>query len=65
MRYWEACEANVTADEAIAECARHQISAVLRPGDMALVDGAIGDVIAHVDDHGEYYGGDILAYLGY
>lgn len=65
MRYWEACEANVTADEAIAECARHHIRAVVRPTDRALVDDESGDVIAHADDHGEYYGGDVIGYLGY
>nr|WP_012477333.1 hypothetical protein [Sinorhizobium meliloti]ABN47145.1 hypothetical protein [Sinorhizobium meliloti SM11] len=65
MRYWEACEANVTADEAIAECARHQVRAVVRSADLALVNGEIGDVIALADHHGEYYGGDVLGYLGY
>ncbi|NSY14931.1 hypothetical protein [Agrobacterium vitis] len=65
MRYWEACEANVTADEAIAECARHRIRAVVRPTDRALVDDESGDVIAHSDDQGEYYGGDVIGYLGY
>lgn len=27
MRYWEACEANVTVEEAIEECAKHKIIA--------------------------------------
>ncbi|KQZ46720.1 hypothetical protein ASD54_22230 [Rhizobium sp. Root149] len=65
MRYWEACEAQVTVAEAIAECRRHQIVAVKREADAALIDQESGDVIAHVDEHGEYYGGDILGYLGY
>ncbi len=59
MRYWEACEAQVTAAEAIAECTRHQIVAGMRETDAALIDQESGDVIAHVDEHGEYYGGDI------
>lgn len=65
MRYWEACEAQVTVAEAIAECRRHQIVAVRRETDAALIDQESGDVIAHVDGHGEYYGSDILGYLGY
>lgn len=65
MRYWEACEAQVTAEEAIAECRKHQIVAVVRDTDSALIDQETGDVIAHADEHGEYYGADILGYLGY
>ncbi|PZP55908.1 MAG: hypothetical protein DI604_36010 [Delftia acidovorans] len=65
MRYWEAWEAQVTAAEAITECRTHQIVAVMRETDAALIDQESGDVIAHVDEHGEYYGGDILGYLGY
>ncbi|MCV9999508.1 hypothetical protein OE766_14785 [Pararhizobium sp. YC-54] len=65
MRYWEACEAQVTAEEAIAECRKHQIVAVVRETDAALIDQETGDVIAHVDEHGDYYGADILGYLGY
>src|SRR3546814_4941882 len=38
MRYWEACEAQVTADEAIEECRIHQIEAIVRDSDSALVD---------------------------
>lgn len=65
MRYWEACEANVTADEAIGECAKHHVIAVVRITDEVLVDGETGEVIAQADQHGEYYGGDVLGYLGY
>lgn len=65
MRYWEACEAQVTAEEAIEECRIHQIEAVVREGDSALVDAECGGVIAHADEHGDYFGSDILGYLGY
>lgn len=65
MRYWEACEAQVTAKEAIAECRLHHIVAAVRDGDRALVDTETGDVIADADDEGEYYGSDILGYIGY
>lgn len=65
MRYWEACEAQVTADEAIEECRNHQIRAIIRDADNALVDEDTGEVIAEADEHGEYYGADILDYLGY
>lgn len=65
MRYWEACEAQVTADEAIEECRIHEVAATVRGGDKALVDEATGEVIAHADEEGEYYGADILGYLGY
>ena len=37
MRYWEACEAQVTAEEAIEECRIHQIEAIVRDSDSALV----------------------------
>lgn len=63
MRYWAACEANVTAEEAIEECARHHIRAVVRSaecGSHTLVDGETGDVIAHADHHEESCGGDVL-----
>lgn len=56
---------DVTAEEAIAEYLRHQVRAVVRSADRALVDDEIGDVIAHTDEHGEYYGGDVITYLGY
>jgi hypothetical protein len=65
MRYWEACEAQVTADEAIEECRIHKVTAAVRDDDKALVDEATGDVIAHADEEGEYHGADILGYLGY
>ncbi|KNY31136.1 hypothetical protein [Agrobacterium sp. SUL3] len=65
MRYWEACEANVTAEEAIEECAKHKIIAGVRMTDKALLDAETGEVIAQADQHGEYYGGDVLGYLGY
>ncbi len=65
MRYWEACEAQVSADDAIEECRIHEVVAAVRDDDRALIDEATGEVIAHADDEGEYYGADILAYLGY
>jgi hypothetical protein len=65
MRYWEACEAQVTAEEAIEECRIHEVVAAVREDDKALVDGATGEVIAHADEEEEYYGADILGYLGY
>ncbi len=65
MRYWEAVEANVTADEAIAECKRHEIAAHVRDADRALVETETGDLIASADDEGEYYGGDVIGFLGY
>ncbi|WP_426137325.1 hypothetical protein [Phyllobacterium sp. SL163] len=39
--------------------------AVVRETDTALFDQETGDVIAHADEHGDYYGADILGYLGY
>jgi hypothetical protein len=65
MRYWEACEAQVTADEAIEECRIHKIDAVVRRQDSALVDRETGDVIACADEKGEYCGADVLGFLGY
>ena len=64
MRYWEACDAHVTATEAIEECRIHQVKAAVREDDNALIDLETGDVIAYGDD-GDYYGADILGYLGY
>ena len=65
MRYWEACEAQVTAEEGIEECRVHQIEAIVRDSDSALVDVTTGDVIAHPDEQADYRGADILGYLGY
>ena len=65
MRYWEACEAQVSAEDAIEECRIHDVAAIVREHDKALIDEANGEVIAHADDVGEYYGADILGYLGY
>jgi hypothetical protein len=65
MRYWEACEAQVTAEEAIEECRIHDIEAVVRQHDAALIDLETDDVIGYVDEAGEYSGADILGYLGY
>lgn len=65
MRYWEACEAQVTAADVIAECYKHGITAVVRETDGALIDQESGDVIALPDDYGEFYGGDVLDFLGY
>ncbi|KRB49303.1 hypothetical protein ASE04_19270 [Rhizobium sp. Root708] len=65
MRYWEACEAQVPAEDAIEECRIHKVRATVREDDKALVDDATGEVIAHADGEREYYGADILGYLGY
>ncbi len=65
MRYWEACEAQVSAEDAIEECRIHEVAAAVREDDKALVDEVTGEVIAHADEEGEYYGADILGYLGY
>lgn len=65
MRYWEACEAQVSAEDAIEECRIHEVAAAVREDDKALVDEATDEVIAHADEEGEYYGADILGYLGY
>lgn len=65
MRYWEACEAQVTSDEAVEECRIHQVAAIVRNSDGALIDVETDDVIAYADEQGEYYGADILGYLGY
>lgn len=65
MRYWEACEAQVTAAEAIEECRKHGIAAVVREADGALIDTDSGDIIGYPDDYGEFYGGDVLGFLGY
>ena len=65
MRYWEAFEAQVTAEKAIEECRIHQIEAIVRESDSALVDVTTGEVIAHPDKHADYRGADILGYLGY
>lgn len=65
MRYWEACEAQVTAAEVISECCKHGITAVVREADGALIDKDSGEVISRPDAYGEFYGGDILGFLGY
>ncbi|MDQ0138129.1 hypothetical protein J2T08_006074 [Neorhizobium galegae] len=65
MRYWEACEAGVTAAEAIEECRKHGITAWVREADGALIDKESGDVSGLPDDCGEFYGGDVLGLLGY
>ncbi|SFB56779.1 hypothetical protein SAMN03159496_05179 [Rhizobium sp. NFR07] len=65
MRYWEACEAQVTAAEAIEECRKHGVGAVVRDRDGALVDTESGEVIGLPDDYGNFFGGDILCFLGY
>ena len=65
MRYCKACEAHVTAEAAIEECRIHQIEAIVRNSDRALVDVTTGDVIAHPGEQADYCGADILGYLGY
>ncbi|MDO1585465.1 hypothetical protein [Rhizobium oryzicola] len=65
MRYWEACEAQVTAAEAIEECRKYGIEAAVRDCDGALIDKESGEVIGLPDDSGEFHGGDVLGFLGY
>ena len=65
MRYWEACEASVTAEDVISECRRHSITAELRDSDRVIVETETGDVVAEADEHGEYAGSDVLNFLGY
>ncbi len=65
MRYWEACEAQVTVAEAIDECRKHGITVVVREADGVLIDKDSGEVIGLPDDYGEFYGGDVLGFLGY
>lgn len=59
MRYWEACEAQVTTEDAIEVCRIHKVTATVREDDRALFDEATGEVIAHADEEGEYYGARI------
>lgn len=65
MRYFEALEATVTADEAIEECRRHEITASIRTDDRALIETETGELIAEADDEGEYAGEAIIGFLGY
>ncbi|OWO89708.1 hypothetical protein B5E41_30170 [Rhizobium esperanzae] len=65
MNYWEACEAQVTAAEAIEECRRHEVAAQVREGDGALIEIATGELIAEADDEGDYSGEAIIGFLGY
>ncbi len=62
MRYWEACEAQVTAAEAIEECRKHYVAAVVRDRDGALIDKESCEEIGLPDDCGEFYGGDVLGF---
>jgi hypothetical protein len=55
----------VTAAEVIEECRKHGITAMVREADGALIDKDGGDLIGLPDDYGEFYGGDILGFLGY
>ncbi|WP_205935036.1 MULTISPECIES: hypothetical protein [Rhizobium] len=55
----------MTVAEAIDECRKHGITAVVREADGALIDKDSGEVIGLPDDYGEFYGGDILGFLGY
>jgi hypothetical protein len=54
----------VTAAEAIEECRKHGVEAEVRDCDGALTDKESGDLIGLPDDYGEFYGGDILGFLG-
>jgi hypothetical protein len=65
MRDWEACEEQATAEAANEECLIHQIEAIVRNSDSALVDVTTGDVIAQPDQQANACGADILGYLGY
>ncbi|MGO6949621.1 hypothetical protein [Rhizobium johnstonii] len=65
MRYWEACEAQVTAAEVIEECRKHGVEAEVRDNDGALIAKDSGEVIGYPDDCGEFHGGDVLGFLGY
>ncbi|TCB60134.1 hypothetical protein E0J20_09065 [Rhizobium leguminosarum bv. viciae] len=65
MNYWEACEATVTAAEAIAECRRHEIAAEVRESDRALIEKETGELIAEADEEGDYSGEAIVSFLGY
>lgn len=65
MRYWEACEASVTAQDVISECRRHSIAAELRESDRSIIENETGDLIAEADEYGEYAGSDVLNFLGY
>ncbi|TBE73832.1 hypothetical protein ELG97_37005 [Rhizobium leguminosarum] len=60
MNYFEATEAHITAQEAIAFCRTVGVVAIVRESDRALIDSESGDRIAEADDHGEYYGGDVI-----
>ena len=55
----------MTALEAIEECRKDGITAVVREPDNALIDKDTGEVIGHPDDCGEFSGGDVLGFLGY
>ncbi|KVK46663.1 hypothetical protein L905_11610 [Agrobacterium sp. TS43] len=55
----------MTAAEAIDECRKHGITAVVREVDSAPIDKDSGDVIGLPDRYGEFYGGDVLGFLGY
>jgi hypothetical protein len=65
MRYLDAILSTVSADEAIAECKRHQITVQVREGDRALVDSETGELIAAADAAGDYSGEAVIGYLGY
>lgn len=58
MRYWEGCEAQAPAEDAIEECRIHKLRATVHEDDKALLDEGTREVIAHADEEGEYYGAD-------
>lgn len=64
MNYFEALEASVTLDEALAELARHSVP-VFITDEKRLLDAETRDVIAEPDEHGEYSGEDIVSACGY
>ncbi|MGM4915606.1 hypothetical protein [Rhizobium sp. 768_B6_N1_8] len=55
----------MTVAQAIDECRKHGITAVVREADGALIDKDSGEVIGLPDGYGEFYGGDVLGFLGY
>lgn len=64
MRYHDAILSTVSLADALAELARHEVTATVRD-DKALICKDSGDIIATADEFGDYDGGDIVGFLGY
>lgn len=64
MNYFEALEASVTLDEALAELERHEVSAFIDENKRLLCPET-GEVIAEPDEWGDYPGESIVGFLGY